>query len=114
MMPHQQHRIFPTLTPVCTLFSVAAGLAIPLLFQPREAARFLLGGTALPTNVEHVRALAWLRRPARHTAVSILADAEQRALALLVRLPLAGRLRDAICQLRLLCPLSTRGDRPTC
>ncbi|KAL4858348.1 hypothetical protein ACK3TF_001819 [Chlorella vulgaris] len=27
-------------------------LALPLLFQPREAATFLLGGTALPTNVE--------------------------------------------------------------
>lgn len=42
-----------TLTPSLAAHPAPAGLALPLLFQPRETARFLLGGTALPTNVEH-------------------------------------------------------------
>lgn len=33
---------------------------MPLLFQPREAATFLLGGTALPTNVEQDRLMGLL------------------------------------------------------
>lgn len=37
-----------------------AGLAIPLLFQPRETARFLLGSTALPANAEHDRLMGML------------------------------------------------------
>ena len=31
-----------------------------MLFQPREAALFMLGGTALPTNVEHDRLMGLL------------------------------------------------------
>jgi hypothetical protein len=33
---------------------------VPLLFQPREAASFLLGGGALPTNAEQDRLMGML------------------------------------------------------
>ncbi|KAI3425702.1 hypothetical protein D9Q98_007678 [Chlorella vulgaris] len=59
-------------------------LAMPLLFQPREAATFLLGGTALPTNVEQDRLMGLLAAgllSGATTAWSLKGAAEERHLS---------------------------------